>query len=250
MKKLMFLMLILAGMGYAAEKITICTEELPPFNFTKNGKITGVCTEIVEAVFKEAGIPYEIAIYPWARAIKLAQEEKNTALYSTGRRPDREELFKWVGDLIVPKYSVFALKSRADISVKTFDDLKKYKIGTTKGDARENFFIGKGFVVGKELDQNTGIEANEQNFKKMEISRIDLWPVPEALAYYTVTELGKNPDDVLKLVLPLDELSKNGYYLALNKSTPDDVVKKLQTALDKLKAAGTIKSICVKWHIK
>lgn len=250
MKKIMFSILTLACVLSAVEMFTVITEEFPPYNFTKGGKVTGVSTEIVEAVFKGAGIPYEIRVYPWARAIKEVQIIKNTALYSTGRRPDRETLFKWVGELIFPKYSVFALKSRSDITAKSLEDLKKYKIGTTKGDARENYLLTKGFEIGVNIEPVTGIEANVQNFKKLEINRIDLWPMPDAVADFIVTGLGKNPDLILKSVIPLDEVSKTGYFLALNKETPDEVVKKLQTSLDKLKADGTVKKILSKWKIR
>jgi polar amino acid transport system substrate-binding protein len=36
-------------------------------------------------------------------------------------------------------------------------------------------------------------------------------------------------------------------FLALNKDTPDDVVKKLQTALDQLRKEGTVDSILGKY---
>lgn len=250
MKNILFLILLLVKVLFGGEKITIMTEEFPPFNYTENGEITGVSTEIVEAVFKEAGLEYEIKVFPWSRTFNEAQREKNSAIFSVMRLPEREKLFKWVGELVVPKFSVFALKYRDDIVVNSFQDLKKYKMGTAKDDARERFFLKQGFVAGVNIDQVAGTESNSQNLKKLEIKRIDLWPMPDAVAEYIVRKEGKDPSQLLRRVYALDELSKTGYFLAMNKGTSDEVVLKLQTAMKKLKKSGYIGRILEKWHIK
>jgi len=249
MKYLIIFAVLFLSMLSTAEKITVLTEEFPPFSYTENGKITGASTEIVEAVFKEAGIDYEIKVLPWARAINEAQREKNSALYSTMRLPEREKLFKWIGEITVPGYSVYALKYRTDIEIKTMEDLKKYKIGTVKDDSREQFFINKGFVIGKNIDQIAGSEATVQNLKKLEIKRIDLWPMPDAVAEYIVRQQGKDPDQLIRKVYALEELSKTGLYLAMHKDTPDVVVIKLQTAFKKLKKSGFINRVLAKWRL-
>ncbi len=38
-----------------AQKLTIYTEEVAPYNFTEGNKIVGVSTEVVEAVMNKAG---------------------------------------------------------------------------------------------------------------------------------------------------------------------------------------------------
>ncbi len=63
------------------ENLTLFTEEFPPFNFTEAGKTTGVSTEVVEAVLKQAGYDYEIRSYPWARTYKVAQETPNALVF-------------------------------------------------------------------------------------------------------------------------------------------------------------------------
>ena len=70
---------------------------------------------------------------------------KNILIYSIGRSPEREKLFKWI-DIISP-YEVYfyKLKSRKDISIKNLEDAKKYRIGGVNNDIRTQYLLGKGF---------------------------------------------------------------------------------------------------------
>ena len=205
MKKAILLILLLTftlSFIYAQE-LTILTEEFPPFNFVnENGEVDGLSTEIVKAMMKETGIDYEIKVFPWKRSYTLTQQNPNTILYSTSRRPSREDLFKWVGILSPSKYSVFALKSRDNIKVNSLEDMKKYKIGTSQGDARETYLKEKGLE--HSFESVAGENANTLNFKKLMGKRIDLWPMPDAVAYYLVkNEFNKDPKKVLKRVFVL-----------------------------------------------
>ena len=125
-------MVILTGVA-GSEEIHVCTENWPPYYYEINGEIKGISTAIVKAVLKEAGLNYTINVYPWARAYDMALNDKNVLIYTIARTPEREKLFKWVGE-ITPADSIIAykLKKRGDIIVKTVQDLKKYKIGVVK----------------------------------------------------------------------------------------------------------------------
>lgn len=63
-----------AALSAMAQTITVVTEEYPPYNFRDaDKKITGMATEVVEAVLKRAKLDYKVDIYPWARAYQMAQ---------------------------------------------------------------------------------------------------------------------------------------------------------------------------------
>jgi len=120
-------MLSLFSFQAVAEKLTIYTEEFPPFSYTENDKVIGASTEVIEAIMKKNGLDYQIKTYPWARSYAVVQKQKNSFIYSISRRENREKLFQWVGEIVPSKQSVFALKSRNDISVKSLEDLKNIK---------------------------------------------------------------------------------------------------------------------------
>ena len=41
------------SVAHAAQPVRVLTEEFPPYNYTEQGRITGLGTEVVEAVLKE-----------------------------------------------------------------------------------------------------------------------------------------------------------------------------------------------------
>jgi hypothetical protein len=140
------LLLIAFGICQAqALKLTVYTEEFPPFNYTQGNKITGVSTEVVIRVLAKAGIDAEIKSLPWKESFKLAQKLPNTLIYSIARHKKRENLFKWIGIITPSTYSVVALASRTDIRIHRLEDLKGYRIGTTIDDITETWLAGKGF---------------------------------------------------------------------------------------------------------
>ena len=73
---------------------SIMTEELPPFNYTENGKVTGFSSEIVLEICERVGHAKTIEVLPWARAYKSISNEDNKVLFSTTRTSKREELFR------------------------------------------------------------------------------------------------------------------------------------------------------------
>ncbi len=63
--------------------IQILTENLPPLNYKENGILVGPSVEIVKKIQKRVGSQAQIQVYPWARAYKMALEEKNVILFGT-----------------------------------------------------------------------------------------------------------------------------------------------------------------------
>jgi polar amino acid transport system substrate-binding protein len=55
----------------AGDTIQIVTEELPPYNMTEDGRLTGMSTEVVQAVLEEIGEPASIQSMPWAASNRL-----------------------------------------------------------------------------------------------------------------------------------------------------------------------------------
>ena len=244
---LFFFSMMFAGIAKAQE-LTIYTEEFPPFNFTEKGKITGVSTEVVQHVMADTGIQYRIISLPWSQSYNLAQKKPNALIYSISRNSSREPLFKWIGVVTPTTYSVIALKSRSDINIDQLSDLKKYKIGTTTDDIVESWLISKGFST-SDLIRTSGENAALKNFKNLLNNRIDVWPFPDAVAYYIVRQEGhSNPESLLKKALPMKELS-GGYYMAGGLNISDEIVKKISNALKKFKQSNEYYKILAHWGV-
>ncbi|WP_214279132.1 substrate-binding periplasmic protein, partial [Escherichia coli] len=85
---------------------------------------------IVRLLLGTAGVEYDITIYPWARAIALARTQVNTCVFSMSRTPEREARFQWLVPLMVVRYGLYTLATRAPLSL---DELRPLRVGLLRG---------------------------------------------------------------------------------------------------------------------
>ena len=226
----------------AADDIRIVTEELPPYNMTQDGRLTGLSTEVVLAVLKEIGVDASIQPMPWARTYDIALNSENVLIYSIARTEQREKLFKWVGDIAPVHWVLFARPGSA-IRLKHLDDARKYQVGTVREDAGEQYLESQGFVVGKNLQSSNKYEYNYEKFK---LGRIDLWLSVELNALYLMRRAGDDPAQTALLALRLPELDGR-LYMAFSLKTPDALVERFRKGLEAIRKNGTYDAILKKW---
>ncbi len=224
----------------AFEKINLLTEEKPPNNFEgPNNKITGISTEIIEEIFKNAKIDYSIEIVPWARAYETATKSQNVGLYSLARTPDREDSFYWIGPLIKNDWVLFTRKG-AKIKINNLDDAKKYSIGVYKQSALANFLLEKDFKPEKNLDF---ADEEKYNPSKLERKRIDIWATGLLVGLYHA-KIHKTS------FTPIYTIKEVGLYLAFNKKTDINLIKTLENSYNKIKNSNKVISIQKKYGYK
>ncbi len=227
-----------------AQKITVATESFEPYNFKENGKIIGMSTEIVRATLEQAGIEATIREYPWPRAYKMALEQENVLIFSIGRTGERENLFKWIGPIAPPvKLGLFKLEKRRDIVLQSLEDAWKYTTGVMKDNGDHHFLRSRGFEDGKHLDVVTRMELN---VRKLFAGRIDLLATSEWWLPKNVGQVGHKPGEVEMAYLFMElEL-----YMAFSKTTSDDIVDRVKTAFEKIKAKELLKKVEKKYQEK
>ena len=228
----------------ADDDIRIVTEELPPYNMTLNGRLTGMGTEVVQAVLQEVGVQASIHSMPWARAYDIALNSENVLIYSISRTAQREKLFKWVGVIAPVRWYLFA-KPGSNIHLDCLDDARKYQIATVKQDAGEQYLVSQGFAVGKNLQSGN---RYEYNYEKLKFGRVDLWVSIELNALYLIRKAGDDPDRMVIRALSLSELDGNsGLNLAFSLKTPDALVERFSRALETIRRNGIYDAIARKW---
>ena len=231
------LSLLIAAVPAVAGSITAVTEEMPPFNYTEDGRITGFSTEIVKEVFRRADIQAEFRVYPWKRAYEIALKQPNTLIYSIGRNPDRENRFKWVG-VIAPVNIYFCkLADRDDIVIETVADAGKYRIGAVRDDYTTQYLESQGLSDALDISNSYLL-----NVRKLLGGRVDLICVDElTLASHIRAEAAagrKASMDGVEKALLLEDIS-TGMYMAFSLGTPDATVERCRTVLAEMKADGT-----------
>ncbi len=217
--------------------VVLLTENFPPYNMAINGKnfaqednIDGIAVDVVREMFKRAGIKYSLTLrFPWDRIYKLALEKPDYGVFVTARLPEREALFKWVGP-IGPDDWVLLARGDSKLVVNNLQQAKQYRIGAYKGDAIAEHLEKQG------LQPVTSLR-DQENAKKLMAGQIDLWATGDPAGRYLARQEGVSG---LKTVLRFNSAQ---LYLALNREVPDEVVQKLQSELDKMRAEGIVDSI-------
>ncbi|NMP30651.1 transporter substrate-binding domain-containing protein [Thalassotalea sp. M1531] len=216
----------------ANEKIRVVTEEWPPYNYTNDeGEVVGLATEVLKTVLREADIDYHIEMLSWSRAYKLAKKQSHTLIYTIYQAENRESQFQWICPLInTSSLNVYALKSRADITLLTLAELKQFTVGSTERSFLYDYLINQGFEVGKNLDSASDEEAN---IRKLFRGRIDLVAQEELPFKMRLAKAGLSFDDV-KHVHTLFPNASNKSCMAMSLSTPKVLVEKIRKALQKV----------------
>jgi len=220
-----------------AEPLVLLTENLPPFNmsvagtnYARDDGVTGISSDILRAVCERAQVQcQQILRFPWQRVYQQTLDDAGYGLFSTARTAEREGLFKWVGPIASNEWVLFS-KGDSSIQLSSLDDARRYRIGGYKGDAKTQFLLDRG------LEVQTALRDSE-NVKKLERGQIDLWVTSNQAGRFVARQEGL---ENLKVV---QNLHTADLYLALNLQTPDELVQKLQSALDSLRAEGALRSI-------
>jgi len=234
--------LLLAGTVRAAEtSLVLLTENFPPYNMAKNGKnfaqdenIHGIAVDIVREIFKRADITYSLTLrFPWERIYKLALEKPGYGVFVMARLPEREKLFKWVGP-IGPDDWVMLAKADSKIALGSLEQARQYRIGAYKGDAIAETLAKQGL-------KPIVVLRDQDNARKLVNGQIDLWATGDPAGRYLARQEGVSD---LRTVLRFNSAE---LYLALNKDVPDDVVARLQKALDELRKEGAVDAIMARY---
>ncbi len=243
MRNLLFLLCFCFSLQAYSEgpSFRLVTENFPPFNYSVNNKtfehdeadITGLCTEIVQEIFKKANLEYKLKLRQWDYAYGYAQKKANRGVFCTTLTDERKPLFKWVGPLASNDWVIFAGPKFKD-KIKSESDLSKYKIGAYKGDVRSDYLKSKGFNVSELSDDRL-------NPERLDEGMIDLWITSSFAGPKLAKEAGVND---LKAVFTVKEAQ---LYLAVNKQTDDQWIKILNDKLKELVNDGFVSEMTKKY---
>ncbi len=229
----------------SAEEISVYTCQVPPLNFAEHGdtrdakgdEVTGFATDVVREILKRTNQNTTIRLFPWARAYKYAQEERNVFLFSMARTSDRENMFKWVGPIARKKTILFA-KKESTLKITSLNDAKQVgSIGVMREDSKEQYLKKNGFT---NIDSTT---TWDQSLKKLLTDRNALWINTDLDAPAIAKEAGLD----INGIKPAYTMHEYDMYIGVSKTTSDELVGQWQKALDEIKQDGTFQRIMTQW---
>jgi len=222
---------LLATGSVQAQSLTFLTEENPPFNYTEAGKAAGMSTAVVSEMAKRAAVTARIESGVWDTVYRRAQAERNVCLYSTAQLENRRTLFRWIGPIATNRW-VLVAKGDFTGALKSDADVRKYRIGAVKTDAKGELLRSRGITNIVDADSEAQIPALF-GLPKDDPRRIDLWATG-SYAYRGIAEKAKLAN--LRIVYPLSE---QPLYLACNPGTDKAAAAKLDAALATMKKDGS-----------
>jgi len=240
--KLTVLLLSTLSSPIYAKEIDVVTEYLSPYQVKNNdGSLGGFSTEVIHALFKITGDSPKIRVLPWARAYASAQHTKNTMIFSIAKTKKRLPKFHWVGDLIFEEYYFWGLASNKNLTALSLDDLKPYRIATSRNSNEYEYLIDKKF-------ENIYPVVNEdQRTQMLYIQRIELIIETEITLKSNTQRLNLDFSKLQKLH-SVDSLNTT-LSIAFNLNSDPKLIKKYLDAFSQLKTSGQLSKLQAKWHL-
>ncbi|MBN2429047.1 MAG: transporter substrate-binding domain-containing protein [Deltaproteobacteria bacterium] len=181
--------------------------------------------ELVRELMNRMKHSRKIVDVPFKRGFLIVQNKTNTALFNVSRTSKRENMFKWVGPILIERDHFYEMKN-SPTGIKNLEDAKKVKsICVLNGSVHESVLRNNNF---------TNICTNNEyvNCFKMLISgRVNLTPSAGVRTKQLIQE-GFEVDQIQKTPVVLMETAG---YIAFSKNISDDIIQKWQTALDEIK---------------
>ena len=217
-------------------KLSVVTEHAHSLQYESklSGKIEGPAAELVEKVIHTAGIDFSTQVLPWARAYKIAEQNKNTLIYSIVRTADRESKFHWLGIISKPQYYLFSLKSnhfRKSVNVNSF---KNYRVATILDSASYLALQSEGFKYLVPLTQA------EQVFAMLKRKRVDFITANKRTFLNICRAYSEECENIIPIA-PIKMSNNNFLYFAMNKESDPELVNALKMTYQKLLSTQEIK---------
>lgn len=158
-KALLFIALSTTADMALSDTIKICDDigEWPPFTYfaRENGEMTtevlGYTVNLIDKIFKDAGLEYSIDLLPWKRCLASVESGSHHMLLNATYNEKRAEtfLFSDAHSTITP--SVFFLKSTfpEGLKIKSKSELKKYRIGGIHGYNYDYYGLDESDIISK-----------------------------------------------------------------------------------------------------
>jgi len=235
---LLLLNVVLSWGGAAvAAPLQLLTEDAPPMSFLRAGHVDGMSAEVVRELARRLGEDITIELVPWTRAYLLAQQQIDTAVFSTVRTPEREALFRWVGPLVRGQTRFYSLKS-SQLQIR---DLQEAAGAGPIAVPREWYTYQTLKTHG--LSNVYGTSSSRQMISLLKHGRVSLIATEDITLAQELAAGGLDLDEVEAHY----SFMNSDYYIAFSPQTDPARVQRWQAELGAMKADGSLRKIVQRW---
>ncbi|MFO7832155.1 MAG: transporter substrate-binding domain-containing protein [Desulfuromonadaceae bacterium] len=222
--------------------LQLFTEVAPPFNYYTgsiiNPEIQGSSVDFVAAIQARNDYASNVKITGWLDAYTTVQYLPNSALFTTARTPEREELFQWVGPIATLRGSFYTL-SDSGIIIQNLDQAKSLNSVATPSDWYTHaYLLDNGFenIVATSMSP---VEA----FNQLLNGEVEALFMYDEGIDWLCDKTSTPEEDVVK---QFEETYDEGY-IAFSLNTPTEIVERWQQNLDAMREDGTYQTIWEQW---
>lgn len=211
----------------AQEPLELHMPDAPPLTFVSYKGGYGMVGDVALAAIARAGYLSHIHVTPWPRAQQRVSRGHNQLIIPLSRTPEREDLYTWIAPIAPLERAFFSL----DTPVANFAEARqRYKrIAVGLGTAQMEVLKTEGFAD----EQIVSIKLGENPARMLELGRVDAWftGVPEGLYLWPKSNNRLQMSPVM---------TRSDMYLACSKRCDAKLLEDLRSAVEALRAEGTI----------
>jgi polar amino acid transport system substrate-binding protein len=180
--------------------LRIVGENYPPFEFTRDGVVTGINVEVAARIFDRLNVPLEfVADYPFPRSWAMLRSGHADAVPSVSYQPDREpyvyctpEQKRFTTTGVMPRdylwiteYVWFVNRRDAGLVLGSYEEVKAngYRVGICKDYSYDGRLRKAGLNMLPLIEPEAG-------FLALVAGRIDLFPMDRTVGAWLLQELG------------------------------------------------------------
>lgn len=217
--------------------LKIASLEFPPYVYTTNGKLDGFCPLLLNEISKRSGLKFNITLYPWSRALKLAEDGGVDGIFPAIITEDRQKFLTFPKVFVIEPISLFVLSDSGISYNGKVSSVINYSFGRVRGfktiPPLETSFKNGKIKVSEAKKSLTAI-------KMLENKRFDILIENE----YVVSHILKNMNNAMKVVRTGKRYHSTDSYLAFNKkNVSKEVILLFNKTITEMKNDGVYYSI-------
>lgn len=229
-----------------SDTLQIISIALPPLQFYNDKhELEGYFVEVIKAAMATTSLDYDMALYPWARSYKMAQNEENVCIFSLNRIKEREQKFNWIAQLAETHSALYTLKTH-NVKIRSLNEAKKYTGIAIRDGVYHQLLMRNGF----EENKNVYVVGNSDALVKVVYSKrqVDFILSDDVILNRLAKKLKLDPEAFNRQfyldITPLKD------YIACSPQTSSLITNQLKQAFNTIKHNGVWENINNKWRTK
>lgn len=233
------LLLLSSAVAQAQEWKVVGDEQFAPYSFISalSKQPQGLDVELISAVMAEAGIHFDLRLYPWSRVKRMLERKQVTMAFQFSGTPERMQQYELVGP-IRSGSTVFMVRDQLPLNNwQNLSDLEPYTIGQVRGYSYHAEFDQAA------LKRDDNAQTPRQLVMMLLAGRIDIIVGDQTQLNYFARE---QQATARVRVLP-NALVEMPRYVAFSKGDSQRA-EQFAAALERLRQAGTLQRISQRWQ--